>query len=147
MGARKETNMEKQVYLEVTQEAGAAFFSKGITGPVVMLNLLRFKDVADYSDFPDLAPPEPISGREAYERYMTHSAPHLDAAGSEVLFSGSADRFLIGPQDERWDSVLLVKHASPLEFLAFAENEPYLAGMGHRIGALEDSRLLPIIEG
>lgn len=133
-------------YLEVTQEAGAAFFSKGITGPIMMLNLLRFNEVADYSDFPDLVPAEPISGREAYERYMAHSAPHLEAAGSEILFSGSADRFLIGPQDERWDSVLLIKHASPLEFLAFAENDAYLEGIGHRIAALADSRLLPIVE-
>ena len=107
-------------YLEVTQEAGAAFFSKGITGPIVMLNLLRFKGIADYTDFPNLAPSEPISGRDAYERYMAHSRPHLDAAGSEILFSGSADQYLIGPQNESWDCVLLIKHASPLEFLAFA---------------------------
>ncbi len=138
--------MTKQTYLEVTQEAGAAFFSKGITGPIVMLNLLKFNETADYSGYPDLAPAEPISGREAYERYMAHSTPHLEAAGSEILFSGGADRFLIGPQDETWDSVLLIKHASPLEFLAFAENEAYLVGLGHRIAALADSRLLPIIE-
>ena len=41
-------------YLEVSPEAGAAFFSRNITGPVVMLNLLRFCKVADYSDFPGL---------------------------------------------------------------------------------------------
>ena len=31
-------------------------------GNVVMLNLLRFREVADYSAYPDLAPPTPISG-------------------------------------------------------------------------------------
>ncbi|KPJ94402.1 MAG: hypothetical protein AMJ53_05345 [Gammaproteobacteria bacterium SG8_11] len=35
--------------LEVTQEAGAALFARNITGEVVMLNLLHFRDVADYS--------------------------------------------------------------------------------------------------
>jgi hypothetical protein len=32
-------------------------------------------------------------------------------------------------------------------FLEFASNPDYLAGMGHRLAALEDSRLLPIVEG
>lgn len=133
-------------YLEVTQEAGAAFFSKGITGPIVMLNLLRFKEVADYSGFPELAPADPISGREAYELYEAHTQPFLEASGGEVLFSGRAEKFLIGPQHEEWGYVLLVKHQSPQAFIGFAQNEAYLAGIGHRTAALEDSRLLPILE-
>jgi hypothetical protein len=36
-------------YLEVSQEAGVALFSGHIEGPVTMLNLLRFRDEADYS--------------------------------------------------------------------------------------------------
>lgn len=136
----------KDPYLEVTQEAGAAFFSKGITEPIVMLNLLRFKDVADYAEYPELAPPEPISGRAAYGAYAAHTQPFLEASGGEVLFAGEASNFLIGPQEERWDYVLLVKHKSPQEFLNFAQNSAYQAGLGHRSAALEDSRLLPILE-
>jgi len=36
-------------FLDVTQEAGAALFARNITGEVIMLNLLGFRDVADYS--------------------------------------------------------------------------------------------------
>ena len=50
-------------YLEVSQEAGAALFSRHIEGPATMLNLLRFRDVADYSQSPELMPPAPISGQ------------------------------------------------------------------------------------
>ena len=34
---------------------------RNLTGPVVMLNLLRFRPTADYTGHPDLAPPAPIS--------------------------------------------------------------------------------------
>ena len=132
-------------YLEVTQEAGGAFFSRGIQGPVVMLNLLRFREVADYAATPELAPPEPISGRNAYRLYEVHTEPFLRRAGGEVLFAGDGGHFLIGPADERWDQVLLVRQSSPEAFLAFASDAEYLAGIGHRTAALEDSRLLPLV--
>jgi hypothetical protein len=41
---------------------------------------------------------------------------------------------------------MLVEHASPSAFMAFASNQEYLAGIGHRTVALEDSRLLPLEE-
>jgi len=41
---------------------------------------------------------------------------------------------------------MLVRHANPKRFMAMATNEDYLAGIGHRVAALEDSRLLPIVE-
>ena len=66
-----------QTYLEPTQESGRAFFVRGIAGKVVMLNLLRFRPIADYSTAPELAPEEPISGESAYRLYMQpyHAAP------------------------------------------------------------------------
>ena len=39
---------------------------------------------------------------------------------------------------------MLVRQHSVAAFLAFASNEAYLAGMGHRTAAVEDSRLLPL---
>ena len=131
-------------YLEPTQESGRAFFTRNVPGPVVMLNLLRFRVFADYSATPDLAPPSPISGEEAYARYMTHTLPHLKHSGGKVLFFGRSDQFLIGPMEERWDAVMLVQQSSVSAFLEFASNPEYLAGMGHRAAALEDSRLLPL---
>jgi hypothetical protein len=51
----------------------------------------------------------------------------------------------VGPSDERWDLVTLVRQASINDFLAFASDQSYLAGTAHRIAALEDSRLLPVV--
>jgi len=133
-------------YLEPTQEAGRAFFQRGIAGPVVMLNLLRFRAVADYAAHPELAPPAAISGAEAFERYVANTLPYLARSGGSLMFMGAGGPFLIGPQDERWDRVMLVRQSSVPAFLAFAEEAGYLAGLGHRTAALADSRLLPLVE-
>ena len=132
-------------YLEPAQDSGRAFFMRGIVGNVVMLNLLRLRDIADYSAYPQLAPPGPISGAQAYERYMAHTMPFLTSSGGEVLFYGEGGPFLIGPPGERWDRALIVRQRSVAAFMAFADDEAYLAGLGHRSAALEDSRLLPLM--
>ncbi len=133
------------MYIEPTPAQGAAFFGAGHEGPVVMLNLLRFRDIADYTAFADLAPEAPISGAEAYARYAAHTRPYLEEAGGRVLFQGRGTAALIGPPDERWDLVLLVEHKSAVAFMSFARNKGYLSGVGHRTAALEDSRLIPIL--
>ena len=140
-------NEAQKVYLEPTQESGREFFMRGITGPVVMLNLLRFREVADYSAAPHLAPETPISGAEAYRRYIEHTLPHLEKSGGSLLFLGQGGNFLIGPTDERWDAAMLVRQSSVEAFMAFASNAEYLAGIGHRLAAIEDSRILPLVEG
>ena len=136
-----------QTYIEPTQESGRAFFMRGIEGSVVMLNLLRYRDIANYGATPELAPSEPISGEAAYRLYMEHTMPHLEKSGGKLLFFGRAGAFLIGPSSELWDAAMLVQQSSAAEFMAFASNAEYLAGIGHRTAALEDSRLLPLEEG
>ncbi len=137
--------MEKN-YLMPTQEAGRKFVMKQIEGSVVMLNLLRFRETADYSANPELTPKAPISGKQAYQLYIEHTLPFLKNSGGEVLFMGECGDFLIGPEDERWDAVLLIKQNSVNSFLAFESDIDYMKGIGHRTAALADSRLLPIVE-
>jgi len=134
-----------EVYLEPTQDSGREFVMRGIEGEVVMLNLLRFRDVAEYSATPDLAPSDPISGAAAYERYIEHTLPFLRDSGGDVEFIGEAGGYLIGPDEERWDLAILVRHRSVEAFMSFASNEAYLKGMGHRLAAISDSRLLPLV--
>ncbi|PCJ92812.1 MAG: DUF1330 domain-containing protein [Flavobacteriaceae bacterium] len=133
-------------YIDVTPEAGKEFFTKQHKGEIVMLNLLKYKKIADYSDIESLSPGKEITGNEAYQLYIEHTLPILKKAGSTVLFYGKGDAFLIGPENQKWDAVLLVKHKSVSKFMEFAQDPTYLAGAGHRKAALEDSRLLPINE-
>ena len=133
-------------YLEPTQESGRAFVMRQMQGSVVMLNLLRFRETADYSATPELAPATAISGADAFQRYIDHTLPYLRETGGDLIFLGEGGAFLIGPEAERWDMVMLVRQQSAESFLTFASHEAYLAGMGHRTAAIEDSRLLPLTE-
>jgi len=131
-------------YLEPTDDAGRALMLRGLKGPVVMLNLLRLKKIADYSASPELAPSSPVSGAEAFDRYIKHTLPFLNASGGELTLLARGGSFFIGPADERWDVAMLVRQSSIDAFIAFASNTAYRAGLGHRTAAIEDSRLLPL---
>ncbi len=58
-------------HIEAAQEGGAALITRNITCEVVMLNPVRFREIADNTENPDLTPAEPISGREAYQKYIS----------------------------------------------------------------------------
>ena len=133
-------------YLDPTQESGAKLFQRNIPGEVVMLNLLRFREVADYSNNPELSPSSPISGKEAFQKYIDHTLPFLESSGGKLLFTGEGGEYFIGPSDEKWDFVMLVQQSSIESFFAFASNPDCMAGIGHRTAAVIDSRLLPIVE-
>lgn len=132
-------------HLNTTPKLGKLFYQNFHNkGKIVMLNLLKFKAKADYSNLESLKPAKDISGKEAYQLYMKYTQPILEKFGSKVLFGGNSKDYLIGPETEGWDLVLLVEHESVAKFMEFAQNEDYLKTAGHRMAALEDSRLLPI---
>ncbi len=133
-------------YLEPTYEAGRSLVQRQLAGSVVMLNLLRFRDIADYTATPELAPEAPISGAAAFRRYIAHTLPYLHESGGELLMLGQAGPYLIGPSDAWWDLAMLVRQHSVESFLAFARHPGYLAGIGHRMAAVVDARLLPLSE-
>jgi len=134
------------MYLDPTDESVRALLARGIDGPLVMLNLLRLREIADYRDFPELAPPAPISGRAAYERYIVHTRPFLEATGGALVMVAEGGTFFVGPPEERWDLALLVRQNSVGDFFSFASDAAYLAGVGHRTAAVEDTRLLPLVD-
>ena len=131
-------------YIHPDPEAGKQFYMDfNSKGKVVMLNLLKFRETADYTGLDAIKPDEAISGKQAYKLYTEHTLPILDKMGSKVLYFGTASNFLIGPESETWDAVLLVEHESAAKFISFAQDPEYLKGAGHRTAALADSRLLP----
>lgn len=132
-------------YRQPDRQAAIAF-AKGYPAdmPVVMLNLLRYREQAAYEH--GAADAVPCSGRDAYARYMEKVAPLLEGAGGQVIWSGSSDWSLVGPADEHWDTVLLVRYPSKDAFLAMANSPAYMAITHHRSAALADSRLVPMTQ-
>lgn len=109
--------------------------------PVVMLNLLRFRDRASYTD-----ESTERSGREAYTLYMQEAAACVKAVGAEVIWSGHSVGSLIAPPDESWDQVLLVRYPSIDAFMAMIESPDYKGVVKHRTAAVQDSRLVANLE-
>ena len=131
-------------YLNPTDESAKQLFSKSIRGEVIMLNLLRFKKIADYSQFSDIAPKTPITGKEAYQIYIDQTLPFLNKSGGEIMLLGKGEHFFIGPMEEKWDLVMIIKQKSLDSFLSFASDPQYQDVIGHREAAIVDSRLLPV---
>ncbi len=108
----------------------------------VMLNLLRYRDTADYSASPDLDPGPAITGREAYERYSEGVLPLLAAVGGGIEMWGACLGTVIGPDAEEWDDIVLVRYPSAAAFVSMVTSSDYQAIQGHRTAALADSRLV-----
>ena len=109
---------------------------------VTMLNLLLYREFADYSENPDEIP---CSGEEAFVRYVNLAGPCVESCGGRVVFYGKAEETIIGPVKERWDLVVLVEYPSIKAFLEMINSDKYQAVAYHRTAALKDSRLIPII--
>ena len=107
--------------------------------PVVMINLLRYRDQADY---PDGVEAKPCSGREAYARYGAVAARTVAQVGGEILWMARAEQVVIGPTDEAWDDVVLVRYPSREAFRKMIGLAEYQAAIVHREAGLADTRLI-----
>lgn len=124
--------MGKESFLEINREQFKAFVQLPMNTPVVMLNLLKFKD---------MVPETGLSGAASYKEYMKQAAPFFARADAEVLFLGKPQTMLIGPENEElWDTVLLVKYKTISGFLEMVQAEGYPSHL--RAQSLDDSRLI-----
>ncbi|WP_426257499.1 DUF1330 domain-containing protein [Sphingomonas sp. DC1600-2] len=113
-------------------EQAAAFFSAPEDGPFVMVNLLKFKDHAEYPDGSDAL----LSGREAYARYGAAVRACLAAVGGEALYAGAVSELMLGTMDEPWDMVALARYPSRAAMLAMVQSPDYQAIEKHRVAGL-----------
>src|SRR5579864_7423660 len=108
--------------IDPTADQVRALRDRGPDGPVVMVNLLKFRRVARYAaDMPS------CSGQVAYARYQhafTVAVGHISQA--EVLYDGPVNQVFIGTAggpDTDWDKVLIVRYPSRQHFLAMMADE------------------------
>lgn len=107
--------------------------------PVVMLNLLRFRDSASYAA--DASEPQ-RSGRQAYAIYAQHALEQVRAHGGRVVMECTVKHAVIAPADEVWDEMLLVEYPSAEVFMNMVRSPVYQTFTHHRSAALADSRLI-----
>ena len=85
--------------------------------PIHMLNLLRFRERAEYPQGHEHGG-KGWSGRRAYREYGIASGPVFGRLGGSIVWSGSFDATVIGPEDERWDIGFVARYRSGAAFLA-----------------------------
>lgn len=113
--------------------------------PITMLNLLRFREHAQYEVG---ATDVPCSGRAAYyERYAAVSTRVVGQQQGKVIWAGRVVGHSVCPPDERWDDLLIVEYPDAAALAAVFNDPAYRAVVYHRTAALIDSRLLPMTEG
>jgi uncharacterized protein (DUF1330 family) len=113
-------------------EQAAAFFGGAEDGPFVMINLLRFKQRADYLDGSDAE----LSGREAYARYGAGVQACLAAVGGKQLYAGAVTELMLGEVEEPWDMVALAQYPSRAAMMAMVQSPEYQAIEKHRVAGL-----------
>jgi uncharacterized protein (DUF1330 family) len=95
--------------LTPTKEQVEALRDQVGPGPVILLNLLKFKE-------PD--------GRERFADYGALSGPLLQRQGGEVFYVAEAGPTLAG---ETWDSVAMIRFPDIEAFIGLAADPEYLA--------------------
>ena len=102
----------------------AALAGGDADGPVVMLNLNRYRD------------------REAYMRYGEVATAVLERVGGRILWHTEAKATVIGDDSDRYDEVIAVWYPSLAAFTALATDPEILAARLHRIAGLERAALI-----
>jgi uncharacterized protein (DUF1330 family) len=116
--------------------------AKGVNGPIVMVNLLKFKDKASYKD----GRADDTSGAEAYDRYGAPMLKFVKEHGARVLFYGEVKSLVIGNVEEMWDAVALVEYPSSEAFVKIAMS-PEVAKIGvHREAGLAGQLLIQCLQ-
>ena len=83
------------------EEQIKGFLEPSAEGPICMVNLLKFREQAEYEDGRETA----LTGREAYELYEQGVKKLLEGIGGGIGFWGEVKRLMLGEVEELWDMV------------------------------------------
>ena len=123
-------------HVDPTKATFAAFRSLAHAGPIHMLNLVRFRDLAGYPDG------RAATGAQAYAAYGRESHPVFTRLGGRIVWRGKPELMLIGPSDEKWDECFIAQYPSVAAFAEMIRDPIYREAVKHRQAAVLDSRLI-----
>ena len=104
----------------------------GPDGPIYMVNLLKFKDKAEYEDGRETD----LTGFEAYQLYGRAVSQIIRDYGGEVQFAANVTFLSLGQVEELWDEVAIAKYPNRGALLAMSSSEEWRAASVHRTAGL-----------
>jgi hypothetical protein len=100
-------------------------------GPIYMVNLMKYHEVAQYTD--EAGVEKPISGREADDRY--NPASILAKIGATIVFVG--DVVSNRPGDEDWDRIAIVRYATRKSFIEMQTRRDFADKHVHKAAGMQ----------
>lgn len=121
-------------YGTVDREYGARMWATppAEDGPVWMVNLMRYREVAHYADGRDLT----ISGREADDLYSPVDV--LADIGARPVFFADVDTQLLG-DTPKWDRVAVVKYATRRSFIDMQSRADFKEKHEHKTAGMAET--------
>ena len=116
-----------------SEEQMKGFVEGDIDSPISMLNLLKFKDQAEYED----GRTTDLTGREAYQIYALAVAKLVENTGGKVLFGAEVIRLMLGEVEELWDTVAIAQYPSRRKMLEMMMSPEYVEISVHRTAGLK----------
>ena len=84
------------------------FLDPDAKGPIYMLNLLSFKEKAEYADGRETT----LSGKEAYQIYAAGVSKVITQVGGHLGFGADIERLMLGEVETLWDQVAIAMYPS-----------------------------------
>ena len=84
----------------------AGFMEPDDGAPIHMINLLKYKDKAEYADGRETE----LSGQQAYALYAEGVQDCLATVGGHISFAGRVRRLSLGSVEELWDDVVIAMY-------------------------------------
>ena len=94
--------------LQPTGDQVRAFRDRATGEPIYMLNLLKFRDKAEYEDGRE----SDLTGEQAYQLYGQTFQRVMGPKGARVVYSGEVRGALIGSGDDLWDAMMVIEYPS-----------------------------------
>lgn len=123
-----------------TSDQLRAFRDHQREGPIQMINLLKFRDRAEYDT--QIDEDGDVSGREAYMRYGAAVGEIVRSLGGRVVWAGTPEVVFIGNEGDQWDEVAIVEYPNREAFLKMIGMPEYQAAHVHREAGLAHQKLI-----
>ncbi|MEZ5938253.1 MAG: DUF1330 domain-containing protein [Hyphomonadaceae bacterium] len=125
-----------QVFNDVypsSSEQLAGLMEKGPEGPIFMVNLLKFKEKAEYED----GRATTLSGRDAYQIYGKAVMALLPKFGGMGVFAGDVTYLSLGRVEDLWDEVAIAAYPDRGSMVRMSMSDEWREIAVHRTAGLE----------
>ena len=124
--------MEVNNQVSPSEDQMKEFLAPGHDKPIYMVNLLKFKEKAEYPDGRETS----LTGQEAYALYGAEVGKLLVKHGGGPMFSAAVERLMLGEIEELWDTVAIAMYPSRKAMLDMIGSPEYQEIAIHRTAGL-----------